>query len=484
MTTNTNMNTLRKLTTDEIENILSVIPINKGIPHDVALSIQNNQKKGIRKQLLEIMIYPPVIESLKQEIEKQFYKTKIQPGEAVGIITAQSIGERQTQSTLNSFHHAGISMKTTVTGVPRFSELINATKEPKAVSATIYFTHKFEDLNSLRKKINHTLIDLRLENIIMQDYTIHNQEKQDEWKDIYRIIYGGGEGNEDYVNFVRFKLNTQILWEYSLTTSYIKRKIEDEYDDIKCVFSPDSLGLLDIYFKDPHIEEILIPALYQIKISEGISGISSIFPEKKGGEWIIETDGSNLPMLLSHDLVDSTKTISNNMWEIYNTLGIEAARNFLVEEFAAVVSSDGTYVNDSHIKLLVDIMTFGGSITSISRYGLKKENCGPLAKASFEESLENFTKAGLYGEIERIEGVSASVMLGKITKTGTGICDILVDIQRLPKPPQSLEPTRGVEVKNSILKDVVEHKSYDPPSIIQHKNIDFKQLKNRKRVVL
>lgn len=461
--------TTRKLTISEIEDILDVIPLNRGLPTDVALGIQNNQKQGIKSQLEKIMVYPAVIPSIKQEVERQFYKSKIQAGEAVGIITAQSIGERQTQSTLNSFHHAGISMKTTVTGVPRFSELMNATKEPKAESCTVYFTKKFESVAELRKDINHGIIELKLENIIQPEYDIYiDKSGQDEWYELYNILYPSNL--EDYNNFIRFRLNTQLLWEYNLSTDTIRKKIEDEYDDIKCVFSPDELGILDLYFSTiniktslnqqhsilNHIEDTIIPAILPIKVSDGVPKIQAVYPLKKDGEWIVETDGSNLSMLLAGDFIDQTRTISNNMWEIYNTLGIEAARNFLIEEFSAVVSSDGTYVNDSHIKLLVDIMTYNGAISSISRYGLKKENCGPLAKASFEESLENFTKAGLYGEIERLEGVSASVMLGKFTRTGSGLCDILVDLNNLPVVKTEPDGLLSKEVENKeSKKDII-----------------------------
>ena len=244
--------TTRKLTISEIEDILDVIPLNRGLPTDVALGIQNNQKQGIKSQLEKIMVYPAVIQSIKQEVERQFYKTKIQAGEAVGIITAQSIGERQTQSTLNSFHHAGISMKTTVTGVPRFSELMNATKEPKAESCTVYFTKKFESVAELRKDINHCVVELKLENIIQAEYDIYiDKSGQDEWYELYNILYPSNL--EDYNNFIRFRLNTQLLWEYNLSADTIRKKIEDEYDDIKCVFSPDELGILDLYFSTLNI---------------------------------------------------------------------------------------------------------------------------------------------------------------------------------------------------------------------------------------
>jgi DNA-directed RNA polymerase II subunit RPB1 len=119
------------------------------------------------------------------------------------------------------------------------------------------------------------------------------------------------------------------------------------------------------------------------------------------------------------------------MWEIYNVFGIEATRQFLISEFMDVVTSDGTFVNKSHVELLVDMMVYTGTIISISRYGQKKVGSGPLSKASFEESLENFLKAGLNGEKETTDGVSASIILGKLPKTGTGVFDLKVDIDKI-----------------------------------------------------
>ena len=122
----------------------------------------------------------------------------------------------------------------------------------------------------------------------------------------------------------------------------------------------------------------------------------------------------------------------NDMWEIYNVLGIEAAREFLIDEFMNVVSSDGTFINERHVSLLVDIMTFAGTIHSISRYGMKKANVGVLSKASFEESLDNFLKCAIQGEIETTNGVSASIMCGKRANLGSGISKIIPDISQFP----------------------------------------------------
>jgi DNA-directed RNA polymerase beta' subunit len=119
------------------------------------------------------------------------------------------------------------------------------------------------------------------------------------------------------------------------------------------------------------------------------------------------------------------------MWEIYEALGIEAARQFLLEEFMMVVAADGG-LSPSHIALLVDIMTYHGIIISVSRYGMKKESMGPLGKASFEESLDHFLRAGFFGETETIQGVSASIILGKRSRIGSGLCDVKMNLRQLP----------------------------------------------------
>ena len=198
------------------------------------------------------------------------------------------------------------------------------------------------------------------------------------------------------------------------------RKVKEEKKDV----IPEDIDRV-IY-----MEDVVLSALLDIRIS-GIQGIKDIFFEKRKSEWIITTEGSNLYQLFTNPLIDKTRTMSNDMWEIYNIFGIEAARQFLIEEYMDIVSSDGTFVNSSNVELLVDIMVYTGSIISISRYGQKKVGCGPMAKASFEESLENFLKAGVNGEKESANGVSASIMLGKMPNIGTGVFDLMIDLPKL-----------------------------------------------------
>ena len=159
----------------------------------------------------------------------------------------------------------------------------------------------------------------------------------------------------------------------------------------------------------------------------GISGIKSIYFTNENGEWFIETDGSNFQSLLGHPIVNMEKLQSNNVWDIFETLGIEAAREFLIQEFLRIM--DG--IQECHVKLLVEKMTYSGTISSISRYTLRKDESGPMAKSSFEESVENYLKSALSGDVERIKGVSASIICGKRALCGTGFMDLKIDIKQL-----------------------------------------------------
>tara|TARA_Y100000591_G_scaffold333087_1_gene373568 strand:- start:3087 stop:3725 length:639 start_codon:yes stop_codon:yes gene_type:complete len=187
-------------------------------------------------------------------------------------------------------------------------------------------------------------------------------------------------------------------------------------------------GTINDYY---YLNDIILPDLICTHIC-GIDGINDFFYQKDdNNNWYITCDGSNMNELFKLDFIDIYNSSSNNMWEIYNIFGIEAARQFLIDEFMYVVSSDGTYINERHVKLLVDVMTQHGIISSISRYGMKKDNSGPIAKASFEQSLDNFVKASFYSECEQLNGVSSNIMCGKKTNIGTNMCNLFQDFSHL-----------------------------------------------------
>jgi DNA-directed RNA polymerase beta' subunit len=468
MTSKAQKNKKRKLSEDDIEDILNFIRPNPHIPKETAMVIVEKAKDSLRNQLKGKEIYPKMLGRLKEQVRTMYLSTLIQPGESVGIITAQSIGEKQTQSNLNTFHKAGSSDKQPV--VSKFSELLNATINPKAPFYLIRFKYGNSSVPELRETIGHSLVQLNFKRIV-KDWEICVNKEPEEWYEIFYLLYG--EKEEHFTDCISLELDMDILFEYKLTMAEIAEVISREYSDSFCVFSPDCFGKIDIYFdtrnidlpeeklvfvtqdnaSEIYLEEVVQPILESVPFC-GISGITNMFFVEEGKEWVVETENSRektfdsakfkeknkavgkekaadsakrYKKVLAHPAVDMTRTISNNVWDIYYTFGVEAARQYMIDEFAKIMEG----INFCHIMLLVDKMTFLGTISSISRYTMRTEESGPFGKASFEETLDNFLKAGVFGQEEQTRGVSASIICGKIAPIGTGMCDLAIDVAKL-----------------------------------------------------
>lgn len=439
----------RKLSYNEIENILDFITPQKGIPPVVALSISNNNKDKLRKQLNNIEIYPDIIHELKESLEKSWFKSLVHPGESVGVICAQSIGEKNTQTALNTFHKAGQSETTMTEGVPRLQELLNATKNQRVINHRIFFNEGNKNIKDLRRTIGNRIKGIKLGDLIVQNgVEVIFDKKPEIWYSAYEVLYGNDFRR--YTNCIKIQLKKKRLFEFKINLNDISKAINDTYEDLSCVFSP-FVAMGEIYIfvdtvdvlsklQNPiafinetnaieiYMEDVVLPNIEKLDIC-GIEGIDEIFYTVRNKEWIVETNASNnknnvFRRLVSLPIVDARRTISNNVWDIYETLGIEAVRKFLVDEFMIIM--DG--INICHAALLVDRMTFGGSISSISRYTLKYDECGPMGKASFEESLDNFLNAAITGEVESTKGVSAAIVCGKRSNIGTGMMDLVMDL--------------------------------------------------------
>ena len=235
----------RRLTQKEIKDIINYVVVpNKYIPKEISDSITNKTKENFTKQLQKIQIYPEKINELKTNLKKIYLKSLIQPGESVGVIMAQSVGERQTQLTLNSFHSAGLAIKTVVSGVPRFSELLNATKNPKLVSCNVYFEENNNTIKELRKNINNSIVELKLSDIYTNK-KINIEKVEKSWYKYFRILVNDNFDAYDY--FITYELKKDILCKYNLSIQTIAKEIEKAYSDVYCVYSPLSEKELDIY---------------------------------------------------------------------------------------------------------------------------------------------------------------------------------------------------------------------------------------------
>ena len=478
----------RKLTQDEIHGMCDIIPLNQNIPFETASCVRKGVQDGLRKQLDSVEIYPDLIHTLYKTIEQEYYKTVLQPGEMVGVQSATSIGEPVSQMTLNAFHFSGISSIGIASGVPRVEEILNASKKQKSYGMTLYTKEKME-IRELRRQMMKTLVEIYVSDII-DHYTVDYigsfdklDAKDQLWYKLYLDMYCNEIMPDDEWLFpwrIRLNLNKKKMYQHSISCLSMVKRIEDSYRDLYVVASPDNIGIVDIYIDfsqikmkkkeeedTEHLEpfkegiclrNIILPCVMDILVS-GIHGIEQIFIREDKGEWLIDTQGSNLMAVFTNELLDERRCQCSDIWEIRKLLGIEATRQFIINEFYKVLSVSGASVGRRHIELLADSMTFQGKINSVNRYGIDRNETGPLAKASFEESVSNFFIAAVNNEKDEM-GVSSSIMAGKMAEFGTGYFDLVLDMNvketfPVPDPIQERMDAKQEQAKLVLLSPVV-----------------------------
>ena len=432
----------------------------------------------------------------------------------VGAVAAQSIGEPATQMTLNTFHYAGVSAKSNTRGIPRLRELLGVTKNLKSPSSTVYLKSNFRDNQGksqyAKNKIEYTVIrDIVIKTQIFYDpkNTVYDTEIEEDKGilDIYREFLLMEKGEEfEYEEtapwIIRFTFNKELMMEngivmedvYLAISNYDNEKLQFIYSDdnskqligrlsIKADLKGDEDELLNGLSDQTDVLSIFKKVQEDILnnvIIKGIKGITNIVMSEKNTymkendeivqkkPWVLETDGVNLLELFNSPFVDFTKTYSNDILEVFNVLGVEAARNLLIEEITSVMS-DASYINNRHIDLLCDIMTNKGYLTAINRQGINRGDTGPLAKCSFEDTTDQLIKAGIFGEKDKLNGVSSNIMMGQTIKAGTGMCNILLDERKLLEQMSDINLTKDdfIEVSdnniNSLLQGEEEEEDYD-----------------------
>ncbi|MBG01362.1 MAG: hypothetical protein CL470_03745 [Acidimicrobiaceae bacterium] len=441
-------------------------------------------------------------------IEYLFEKSRISPGEMVGAVAAQSIGEPATQMTLNTFHYAGVSAKSNVTrGIPRLTELLGVTKNLKSPSTTIHLKDTFSSNQSksqyVKNKLEYTVIkDIIIKSQIFYDpkNTIYQTDIEED-KGILEIyndflsIQNGEDFNYEETSpwIIRFTFNKEIMMENGIVMEDIYLALMDyDIDKLNFVYSDDNSkeligrvsikadiqGDIDPFQNGLEDQTDIISIFKSIQedilnnvVIKGIKNITNIVMSEKKTyikenyeivphkSWILETDGVNLLNIFNSEYVDPENTYSNDIIEIYDVLGIEAARNMLIEEITSVMS-DASYINTKHINLLCDIMTNKGYLTSINRQGINRGDIGPLAKCSFEDTTDQLIKASIFGEKDKLNGVSSNIMMGQTIHAGTGLCNILLDEDKLIHEMKDINLTQDdfIEVTDnnihSLLDDV------------------------------
>ena len=409
-----------------------------------------------------------------------YKRSIVSPGEMVGMIAAQSIGEPTTQMTLNTFHFAGVASKSNVTrGVPRIEEILSISDNPKnpSVTANLREVDKFNRVKaqSISCMLEHTNLESIVSMIEIRydpdDLNTLIQEDDEIIKRYYYyenlILESGGEPvnvpREKSKWIFRMELDPDTMFEKNITMDDVHFALKNVYqDEISCVYSDynDSKLLFRIRMNNllkkeknkkdtkksiDQSDEIYLLKNFQDSmlnnvVLKGVKDIKKVIIRKVLDEvvlsedkyeskesWVLDTVGSNLIDILSLDYIDGNKTFTNSIVEMYKTLGIEAARQAIYNEFIEVIEFDGTYLNSHHLNMLCDRMTYNYKMTSIFRHGINNDDIGALAKASFEETPEMFLKAARHGELDHMRGVSANVMCGQEGYFGTGIFQLILD---------------------------------------------------------
>ena len=472
-----------------------------------------------KPMILKYRFSKEVFDFIVSEIERCFQEAVAAPGEMVGIIAAQSIGEPATQLTLDSFHVSGTAAAVKATsGVPRLKELLSVSKNIKTPSLTIYL---LRDIGTIVDAINveeadgSTINDPRIAEMKDRALIVRKQleitrlsdlldETELYWDhpgdgldtsmeedkgllDVYREFEAIQRCQSVSPWVLRMKINKDRLQAAGLTMMDIYIRLYEAYNNaMECVFSDDNAK--DLVFRirltpekekkkavvsapeeevevrdeegredDPTTvveEEVIteddnVASLKALEhniahnlLLKGVPSIKKVSMRSRERkeydettmkfrtltEWIMDTDGSNLLDILCNPNIDATRTISNDVWEIFEAFGIEAARTALYNEIMGVIRESS--INYRHIALLIDTMTHKGSLMSIDRHGINRGDVGPLAKSSFEETTDMLINASVFSDYDKINGVSANIMLGQLPPCGTGDSEILLDEDR------------------------------------------------------
>ena len=387
----------KKNSDDSIEMYLTEIEDNGILPIKIV--------DEIREKLSKLDLTNEEKEKIIDDIITSYKRALIEPGEAVGTVAAQSIGEPGTQMTLRTFHYAGVAEVNVTLGLPRLIEIVDARKTPSTPSMTIYLRDELKHDETKAKAFANKIIYTTVESVA-DDVALNIGE-----------------------NAVVILLNDELMKNKSVSAETIvkklnrrfKEKYEIRIEGNKIYIYSDSEGLDKL--------QKLREKTVKIPIS-GVRGIKRAIVQKKNEEFVILTEGSMLPAILKMPEVDPTRVTTNNIQEIAEYLGIEAARNAIINEAKKVLDEQGLDVDIRHIMLVADLMTATGEISQIGRHGISGSKESILARAAFEVTVKHLMDASVQGVEDQLKGIVENVIIGQMVPLGTGSVELLMTGKR------------------------------------------------------
>ena len=359
------------------------------------------------------------IKRIYEDVLKEYELAKVAPGESVGIISAESIGEPGTQMILRTFHLAGVAEMNVTTGLPRLIEILDGRKAIETPMMEIYLKEPYKSGKNI-KELAIQIKETRLGELV-KEFIIDLAE-----------------------NTVSFTLDDNKLKLIGANHASIIKAIEkaaklpikQSGKEISIPVTSKEAGVNEVYKLKELLRHVFVA---------GVKNITQVLPVKREDEYVIITAGSNLKSILAMEAVDAHRTTSNDIFELNDVFGIEAARGSIINEIYKIIESQGLNVDERHIMLVSDMMTVDGTIKGITRYGIIGEKSSVLARASFETPIKHLINAALIGEKDPLNSVVENVMINQIVPIGTGQSRIVMKEKTTQSGHSPAAHTRGVE---------------------------------------
>jgi len=361
----------------------------------------------LEEKVMDIGLTKKEFDEICDNVVDSYERSLVEPGEAVGTVAAQSIGEPGTQMTLRTFHYAGVAELSVTQGLPRLIEIVDARKNPSTPTMKIHLVDAIAEDRNAAKRIARD-IEMILVESVASNISI----------DLLRQA-------------IDIRFDPALMEDKALTVetiaeaikAKIKAKGEVEVGENTIFVYPASETLADLQRLSEKIREVRV---------KGIDDVTHVVIRKESNRYVLYTEGSNLQDALEIADVNPHKIYTNNLKEIYKVLGIEATRNAIIQEAMSVLNEQGMDVDVRHIILVADMMTADGAIRQIGRHGISGSKNSALARAAFEVTIKHLLGAGIAGTKDPLRGITENVILGQLIPLGTGSIDLLMNPQGSP----------------------------------------------------
>jgi DNA-directed RNA polymerase subunit A" len=361
------------------------------------LELPYKMMEDLKANLKGVKVSRKQLDTIVEKTMEAYRKAKVENCEAVGMVAAQSIGEPGTQMTMRTFHYAGVAEIDVTLGLPRLIEIVDARKEPSTPMMTI---HLLPEVSGNRDAVKRLAWEL-------EETTVAD--------------LGSTSTNLNDMSII-IDINEKQLIQRNMTLQEVADKIAEEtgYEatphESKLIINPEEPSYRDLL---QLVEKVRAISL------KGIKGITRVVIRKEENEYVVYTQGSMLKKVINIEGVDAARTKTNNINEIAEVLGIEAARNAIINEALDTLSEQGLTVDIRHIMLVSDMMTLDGEVKQIGRHGISGEKASVLSRAAFEVTVNHLLDAAVAGEVDELTGVTENVIVGQPIQLGTGDVELL-----------------------------------------------------------